>query len=30
MIIDSTMKIEQPKEENDKAFNKLIDWDIIY
>ena len=30
MIIDSTMKAEKPKEDNDQAMKQLLDWNIVY
>ena len=30
MIIDSTMKAEKPREDNDQAIKQLLDWNIVY
>lgn len=30
LIIDSTMKADKPKEDNDQAIKQLLDWNIVY
>ena len=30
MVIDSTMKAEKPREDNDQAIKQLLDWNIVY